>query len=189
MAQQDSRIRIKRSTTTTTEPSVPSSSDHTDGTWTATDLYIGELFLNTADDRLWVRTANGVKEIPVGGGDIKSKTVTLSSAQILDSYSTPIEAVAAVTGKKIQVISALCDYTYLTSPYATYTNLILIAETASTGQLRIDISGTSSRIGSFTSEGANDNIVTGDALMLAADSGNPTGGLGSMVINILYRLV
>ena len=44
MATQDSRIKIKRSTITATVPTVPSSNDHTDGTWIATDIYKGELF-------------------------------------------------------------------------------------------------------------------------------------------------
>ncbi len=147
------------------------------------------MFLNTADDRLWVRTAGGVKEIPVGAGEVKTATVTLSSAQILQLNTTPIEAVAAVTGKKIQVIAAMCDYTYLTSAYATNTALTLLAATASNSQARIDISGASSRVGSFNRVIANDNIVTGDALMVSVDGGDPTGGLGSIVLNIQYRVV
>jgi len=61
MATQDSRIKIKRSTITGTAPTVPSSNDHTDGTWIATDIYKGELFYNQADNCLWTRSDNGVE--------------------------------------------------------------------------------------------------------------------------------
>ena len=61
MATQDSRIKIKRSTVTATVPTVPSSNDHTDGTWIATDIYKGELFYNQADNCLWTRSDNGVE--------------------------------------------------------------------------------------------------------------------------------
>lgn len=61
MATQDSRIRIKRSTTTGEVPTVAPSTNHTDGTWDALDVYVGELFMNTQDSTLWARTDNGVR--------------------------------------------------------------------------------------------------------------------------------
>ena len=60
MIVQNSRIKIKRSTVSGVTPTIPISDDHTDGTWLETDLYIGELFLNEADDTLWIRTQNGI---------------------------------------------------------------------------------------------------------------------------------
>jgi hypothetical protein len=77
MATQDSRIKIKRSTITATVPTVPSSNDHTDGTWIATDIYKGELFFNQADGVLWSRDDNGVTCL---GG---SASLTIASADVL----------------------------------------------------------------------------------------------------------
>lgn len=41
-------------------PTVPPSDDHTDGSWIVTDIYIGELFYNSADGILYGRNANGI---------------------------------------------------------------------------------------------------------------------------------
>lgn len=60
---QDSRILIKRSTVTTTVPTVPASSDHTDGTWLTTDIYKGEFFVNLPDRKVWSRDDNGIFEL------------------------------------------------------------------------------------------------------------------------------
>jgi hypothetical protein len=61
----DTRITIKYSTITGQEPTIPLSDDHSDGTWLPTDIYIGEIFMNSQDDKLWVRTDNGIT--PIGG--------------------------------------------------------------------------------------------------------------------------
>lgn len=60
MATQDSRIKIKRSTVAGIAPTVPSSNDHTDGTWVSTDIYKGELYYNQADNVLYTRDDSGI---------------------------------------------------------------------------------------------------------------------------------
>lgn len=59
----DARILLKRSTTAGVVPTIPASSSHTDGTWINTDVYSGEAFLNTVDQRIFVRTGAAIKEI------------------------------------------------------------------------------------------------------------------------------
>lgn len=71
---QYSRILLKRSSQTGATPTINTgSTDFTDGTWIDTDIMDGELFLNTSDDLLWVRTSNGILPISISGG---SSTVT-----------------------------------------------------------------------------------------------------------------
>jgi hypothetical protein len=41
----------------------PTSNDHTDETWSETDLYIGEIGINVTDDTIFMRTNNGIVEI------------------------------------------------------------------------------------------------------------------------------
>lgn len=60
----DARILLKRSTVAYDEPTIPASSSHTDGSWINTDIYSGEVFLNTQDQRMWIRTGANIKEIP-----------------------------------------------------------------------------------------------------------------------------
>lgn len=60
----DARILLKRSTVANTEPTIPASSSHTDGSWINTDIYSGEAYLNTTDQRMYVRTGANIQEIP-----------------------------------------------------------------------------------------------------------------------------
>ena len=59
----DARILLKRSTVANDTPTIPASSSHTDGSWINTDIYSGEVFLNTVDQRMYVRTGANIKEI------------------------------------------------------------------------------------------------------------------------------
>lgn len=59
----DARILLKRSTVANDTPTIPASSSHTDGSWINTDIYSGEAFLNTTDQRMYVRTGANIKEI------------------------------------------------------------------------------------------------------------------------------
>jgi hypothetical protein len=128
MATQDSRIKIKRSTITATVPTVPSSNDHTDGTWIATDIYKGELFYNQADGVLWSRDDNGVTCL---GG---SASLTIASADVLTLNSTPLTIVGAVAGYAIEVVSASVKIDFNTTAYATNTFIQLIVNGATTAQ-------------------------------------------------------
>ena len=66
------RVIIKYSTIGGSEPTIPTSGDHEDGTWLPTDLYTGELFMNSADNKLWIRTDNGIIEIGGTAGGTSS---------------------------------------------------------------------------------------------------------------------
>jgi hypothetical protein len=94
---QQSRILIKRSEVSGVVPTIPAgspepSNDHTDGTWLATDLYIGEMFINTADDRIWYRSESGIIEISTGSSvdtyvesaSLSGHTLTLTRTDAVD---------------------------------------------------------------------------------------------------------
>lgn len=72
--QQDTRIAFKYSTVSGATPTIAPSMDHTDGTWTQNDIYIGEFFLNAADDTMWIRTINGIVPITSGTSSIAIST-------------------------------------------------------------------------------------------------------------------
>lgn len=74
-----SRLLLKRTTNSGVVPTIPTGS--TLNTFTNTDTFVGELFLNVVDDRLWVRTNNGQVEIPLSGGTgfTESLSQTLSN--------------------------------------------------------------------------------------------------------------
>lgn len=54
------RLVQKYSTISGITPTIPPSQDHSDGTWSDTDLYIGEFFMNVSDNLLWYRTIDGI---------------------------------------------------------------------------------------------------------------------------------
>lgn len=118
----DSRILLKRSTTAGTTPTVPASSSHTDGTWVNTDIYEGELFLNTADARLFTRQGSNIKEIGLQNsliGTSQFATLTLTSAQILALNTTPITLVAAPgVGKAIMIKEGWARINYNSTTYS-----------------------------------------------------------------------
>jgi hypothetical protein len=60
-----SRLLIKRTDNGGISPTIPTGS--TLSTFTDTDTFVGEFFLNSTDDRLWVRTDNGQFEIMMSG--------------------------------------------------------------------------------------------------------------------------
>ena len=64
--EQYSRLINHRISTSGAVFNVPTSNDHTDETWLATDLYVGEFGVNVTDDKVYVRTSNGI--IPVSTG-------------------------------------------------------------------------------------------------------------------------
>lgn len=64
------RMLIKRSSVAGTIPTSPANNpavvnqyDHTEGGWLNTDIYVGELYENTADEKIWLRTDVGIKLI------------------------------------------------------------------------------------------------------------------------------
>ena len=64
---------------------VPSSNDHTDETWLATDLYIGEIGVNVTDDKVFFRTNNGIIQLATG----TSSTGTTSSIANVFQFNSP----------------------------------------------------------------------------------------------------
>jgi hypothetical protein len=189
MATQDSRIKIKRSTITATVPTVPSSNDHTDGTWIATDIYKGELFFNQADGVLWSRDDNGVTCL---GG---SASLTIASADVLTLNSTPITIVGAVAGYAIEVVSASVKIDFNSAAYATNTTVSLICSGASSVQYRINAclnaTTTSHRVGeqSTASLASDTQLLTNSDLHVYVAGGNPTAGDSDITVYVNYRLI
>ena len=87
----NARLQIKYTTVAGQVPSIPSTNDHNDGTWNPTDIYIGEFFLNSYDDILWVRTLDGILAVGGTGGSASFIGDFVSKANG-GTYSGPIFA-------------------------------------------------------------------------------------------------
>lgn len=79
-----SRIRIKRTDNTGIVPTIPTG--NTLNEMIDTDLFVGEFFLNTTDDKLWIRSDSGIIELQLSGGTGYTQTLsqTLSNGNITD---------------------------------------------------------------------------------------------------------
>lgn len=90
--EQYSRIINHGITTAGTQFTIPTSNDHTDETWVSTDLYIGEIGVNLTDDKVYVRTNNGIVQLATGtssGGTASQSPFVFNSPniQIASTYS------------------------------------------------------------------------------------------------------
>ena len=88
----NARILFKRSNIAGQIPTVPQTEDHRDGTWLETDIYEGEFFLNLADDRLFYRSPDGIKEVVTKSvqdstlGDYNKSDEQQTWVPIVDAY-------------------------------------------------------------------------------------------------------
>ena len=189
MATQDSRIKIKRSTVTATVPTVPSSNDHTDGTWVATDIYKGELFFNQADGVLWSRDDSGV--VCLGG----SASLTIASADVLHLNTTPLTIVSAVSGYAIEVVSASVKIDNPGAPYATNVGIQLICNGATERQA-VSLSALNASVTSVrrlaidsTFTASDTQLIANADLLVQVPTGDPTGGDADITVFVNYRLI
>lgn len=189
MATQDSRIKIKRSTVTATVPTVPSSNDHTDGTWVATDIYKGELFFNQADGVLWSRDDSGV--VCLGG----SASLTIASADVLTLNTTPLTIFGAVAGYAIEVVSASVKIDNPGAPYATNVGIQLICNGATERQA-VSLSALNASVTSVrrlaidsTFSATDTQLIANADLLVQVPTGDPTGGDADITVFVNYRLI
>jgi len=137
-------------------------------------------------------TIESLKE-PLGieASIIKTVKVTLSSAEILDLFTTPVELVPAVTGKLLVPQFFFQKYNHVSSAYTT------------SGLFRIGLGTPNFGFGAFTpvitsadnAQGLN-NIsyaqstsgleYQAKAIVVGATSANPTGGDGNLELYLTY---
>jgi len=91
-----SRIILKRTTDPGITPTIPTGT--TLNTFIPTDLFVGELFLNAVDDKMWVRTDNGIVEISISGSTGSTPTL----AQVLNSGNVSFNDIVITSGNTIQ---------------------------------------------------------------------------------------
>lgn len=67
-------------------PTIPVSADHRNGDWLVTDIYIGELYMDTDTGRMYTRTEDGITDAT---GTSLNAVVTLDVTQINGMNATP----------------------------------------------------------------------------------------------------
>lgn len=88
------RVRHIRSDVPTDVPTIPTNDDHTTG-WLKTDIYIGELFINTSSTTpgLWFRDSNGTTKVAVMDrvtGKLPLGSLPSNTQSVTHNYNTNI---------------------------------------------------------------------------------------------------
>jgi hypothetical protein len=122
-------------------------------------------------------------EIPVA--EIQTIKVTVTSAEILDAYDTPIELIPAPpAGFYIDPISIVYRFDYDSTPYATNTSgKIILSDEGIVSD--IDLSRTDSDV----LKEETGVFVTDGAMLFTVEDGNPTAGDSDLIIFITYQVI
>lgn len=148
----------------------------------------------------FICTLTGTWRVVLVEGQIFTKEIVLTNAQILTLNGTPIQAVAAsgVTKQAIIPIKATMAYTFSTAAYATNTELDLIHSGSTVAILKTNINQAGSTFAVFADNAtvtpsAGNNIIANADLNLFVPAGNPTGGnAGSSIkvtISFMYMTI
>ena len=148
--EQFSRLLHHRSTSLGQVFTIPISNDHTDETWLSTDLYIGEIGLNVADNKAYFRSNNGI---------IQLATATSSESSSPWSFVDPDVQLISSTVSSVKPTGTLTDLGTSTNPW---NNLYLGSDTTQTTNIGI--------AGSFVLYDGIDAVITSAA---AIGSGTP----------------
>ena len=165
-----------------------------------------------ADDDLLILTdatdSNRTKTVKMSGVksylnvDTFNTTGTVTSTQILNSFTQPVILIPGVAGKHIVPISMVFTFVPNTTPYTTPNDALFTLGTPSSSSIWSRIINayyqsiairTSYVLPSSYNTQSNPGIYTtgagGDNFLYSTTSANPTLGDGSYTYNIMYRLV
>jgi hypothetical protein len=117
--------------------------------------------------------------------EIRTVKVTVTSAEILDAYDTPIELIAAPpSGFYIDPISITARFDYDSTPYATNTNgLVKIGSGTINGLIPLSTSN------SLMTKMALSGFGFSGAMTFTVEDGNPTAGDSDLIFYITYQVV
>lgn len=128
------------------------------------------------------------------GSDIRSASLLIPTADVLQLNTTPQTIVAAQgAGTAIEVISASVKIDFNSAAYATNTDIVLICNLATTEQVAADINASTSSTKKFkivTAGSASDTqLIANAALQVSVANGDPIAGDSDITVYVLYRVV
>lgn len=133
--------------------------------------------------------------------DTFNATGTITSTQILNSFTQPVILIPGVAGKHIVPISMVLTYVPNTTAYPPANQVWLTFGTPSSaaiwGRIITAYLGVTMRTSyafpnswnTYNAPGIYTTGTGGDNFLFSTDNANPTLGDGSYIFNIMYRLV
>ena len=176
--QQYSRVLNHRTSVSGQTFTIPTSNDHTDETWLASDLYIGELGINITDDTAFFRTNNGIVRLN-----------TLSSTSSVTSPWIDISGnVALVSPLATSVTPNVGSYVNLGDTSNPWNSLYLGSDTASPTDIYSGSNGLAiaQASGGILTSGAN---ITSNAPINIYSSSNTSNKVRPLFLNSKYSTI
>lgn len=131
-------------------------------------------------------TLDEIKTYSQPANVILSEKATVTSAEILDAYDTPIQLIPSPpAGFYIDPISIVYRFDYDSTPYATNTSgIIVLSDEGSVYD--IDLTRANSDVCKTSNSG---DFVTDGAMLFTVEDGNPTAGDSDLIIYITYQII
>lgn len=128
-------------------------------------------------------------------------SVTVTSAEILNSFSMPVVLIPGVATKHIQPISVLVKYTFNTTSYTAPNDFVIglggvanpnLFSGIPSGYVDTEVADYAFALPTTYATNFGNTYTTavgGDNLLFACETANPTIGNGTLTFDIMYRLV
>ena len=150
----------------------------------------GQILSSTGTATQWI---NNSSALPLADGT-RVVQGTVTSAQILNMFTSPVVLISDPGGSKIIVVdSVVVKYNFVTSDYSNIGFPSIKYRVVSTGLLGNGVTGTLPMSGSqdnwkiFTD--TNTSTVPGSEIVVSTAPQNPTGGDSTLFYNIKYRIL
>lgn len=124
-------------------------------------------------------------ETPVA--QIQTTKVTITSAEILDSYDNPVEILPAPgVGSFYQILAVTYSRVFDTTPYDANVNGAFTVGSAVIGNIDLSFTETSY---SFASPSATVADIDNQGFFFTNEDGNPVDGDGEIIVYITYQII
>lgn len=149
----------------------------------------------TSDGQSLVSTTGGVLSWDNPNGEVLMAQVTVSSAQILSSNTTPVQIVAAPgAGKIINLIRATTKLVYNSVAYATNVTSFLVLGTSASDFVTSGINMIGGSTTKWVMFDASSTLtftssLENNALNFMTNVGDPTAGNSDMIVTVYYTIV
>lgn len=149
----------------------------------------------TSDGQSLVGTTGGVLSWDNPDGVVLTAQVTITSAQILSSNTTPVQIVAAPgAGKIINLIRATTKLVYNSVAYATNVTSFLVLGTSASNFVTSGINmigGTATKWSMFDASSTLSftTNLENEELNFMTNVGDPTAGNSDMIVTVYYTIV
>lgn len=129
-------------------------------------------------------------------GNLYKASLTIETANVLTLNATPIDIVAAVTGKAAVISHGVLTVTYNSVAYATNVTVEIYTDTASISQIEfltaLNATTTRKSLGRLKTAAiaaGETQLIANKALKVRVQSGDPTAGNSQIKIDLFYTFI